>query len=59
MLILNISVEEIKETTEQAQTEANKKINQIKNIIQEHNIKNSNVQTKNMNVYPEYDYKDE
>jgi len=59
MLILNISVEEIKETTEQAQTEANKKINQIKNIIKEYDIKDSNIQTKNVNVYPEYDYKDE
>jgi len=59
MLTLNITVEETKETTEQAQTEVNKKTNQIKAIIKEYNIKDSDVQTKNINVYPEYDYREE
>lgn len=59
MLTLNITVEETKETTEQAQTEVNKKTNQIKEIIKEYDIKDSDVQTKNINVYPEYDYREE
>ncbi len=58
MLILNLSVEETKPTTAEAQAEVNKKINQIKDIIKKYDIKDSNVQTRNVNVYPEYDYKD-
>jgi uncharacterized protein YggE len=55
---LSISVEETKPTTAEAQKEVNKKINQIKEIIKNYKIKNSDVQSKNINVYPEYDYKD-
>lgn len=58
MLILNLSVEETQPTTAQAQAEVNKKINLIKDIIKKYDIKDSNVQTKNVNVYPEYDYKE-
>jgi len=57
-LTLSINVEETKPTTAEAQTEVNKKVNQIKEIIKEYKIKDSDVQTKNINVYPEYDYKD-
>ncbi len=56
MLILSISVEETKPTTETAQTEVNKKIAQIKDILKDNKIKNSDIQTQNINVYPEYDY---
>jgi len=58
ILTLSISVEETKPTTAEAQKEVNKKINQIKEIIKNYKIKNSDVQSKNINVYPEYDYKD-
>ncbi len=58
ILTLSINVEETKPTTAEAQTEVNKKVNQIKKIIKEYKIKDSDVQTKNINIYPEYDYKD-
>lgn len=58
ILILSLSVEERKDSTAEAQTEVNKKVNQIKEIIEKYKIKDSNVQTKNINVYPEYDYKE-
>lgn len=58
ILTLSINVEETKPTTAEAQKEVNKKVNQIKEIIKEYKIKDSNVQSKNINVYPEYDYKD-
>lgn len=56
MLILNLSAEETKLTTQEAQTEVNKKTNQIKDIIKKYNIKNSDIQTTNISVYPQYDY---
>lgn len=60
MLILNLSVEETRPTTQEAQTEVNKKTNQIKEIIKNNKIKDSDIQTTNVSVYPEYDYsKDE
>lgn len=58
VLTLNINVEETKKTTAEAQKEVNKKITQINKIIKNYKIKDSDVQTKNVNVYPEYDYKD-
>ena len=58
ILALNINIEETKSTTAEAQKEVNKKVNQIKEIIKNYKIKNSDVQSKNINVYPEYDYKD-
>ncbi len=56
MLILSLSVEETKPTTQAAQTEVNKKISQIKDILDSNKIKNSDVQTQNVSVYPEYNY---
>lgn len=58
ILALSINIEETKPTTAEAQKEVNKKVNQIKEIIKNYKIKNSDVQSKNINVYPEYDYKD-
>lgn len=58
MLILSLSVEETKPTTEAAQTEVNKKISQVKDILKKNKIKNSDIQTQNISVYPEYDYND-
>jgi len=57
-LILNIAVEETKDTTELAQTEVNKKINTIQEILESHKIKDGDIKTTNMNVYPDYDYKE-
>ena len=56
MLILSISVEETEATTQAAQTAVNKKIKQINDILDQKNIKNSDIQTQNISVYPEYDY---
>ncbi|HRX64084.1 MAG TPA: SIMPL domain-containing protein [Candidatus Absconditabacterales bacterium] len=58
ILILNIAVEETKDTTELAQTEVNKKINTIQEILESHKIKDGDIKTTNMNVYPDYDYKE-
>jgi len=57
ILILNLSVEETKKTTQEAQTKVNEKINKIKKILKNKKIKDSDIQTKNINIYPEYDYK--
>jgi len=56
MLILNLTAEERRSTTAEAQAEVNKKTNQIKDIIKKYKIKDSDIQTKNISVYPEYDY---
>lgn len=56
MLKLNINVEETELTTQEAQTQANIKIKEIKKILKDNKIKDSNVQTKNINVYPNYNY---
>jgi uncharacterized protein YggE len=56
MLILSLTAEETKPTTAEAQAEVNKKTNQIKDIIKKYKIKDSDIQTKNISVYPEYDY---
>jgi uncharacterized protein YggE len=59
MLILSLTAQETKPTTAEAQTEVNKKTNQIKEIIKKYKIKDSDIQTKNISVYPEYDYSKE
>ena len=57
MLILSLSVEETEKTTQEAQTKVNEKVNKIKKILKSKRIKDSDIQTTNINIYPEYDYK--
>ncbi len=55
MLIVNLSVSELADTTEKAQTQADEKVNKVKDILSGYTIPTNNVKTTNVNVYPEYD----
>lgn len=57
MLLLNIAVEETKSTTAEAQKIVNQKIDQIKAILKDQKIKDNDIKTKNISIYPEYDYR--
>lgn len=54
-LIISLRVEETAPTTKEAQATANEKIAQIKEIISQYDIQESDIQTTNMNVYEDYD----
>ena len=57
-LILYLRVEDTAETTAEAQKNVDEKVSQIKKIIKEYDIKDSDVKTTNMNVYEDYDWTD-
>lgn len=57
-LILNIRVEETEKTTALAQKQVDEKIGQIKTILENYKIKNSDIQTTYVNVYEAYDWTD-
>ena len=57
-LILYLRVEDTAETTAEAQKNVDEKVSQIKKIIKEYDIKDSDVKTTNMNVYEAYDWTD-
>ena len=57
-LILYLRVEDTADTTAEAQKNVNEKVVQIKEIIKEYDIKDSDVKTTNMNVYEAYDWTD-
>ncbi|MBU0626798.1 SIMPL domain-containing protein [Patescibacteria group bacterium] len=58
-LIISASVSELADSTKEAQTSANEKIEQIHKILADQDIDKKNVKTNNLNVYPEYDYREE
>jgi len=58
-LILYLRVEDTAETTAEAQKNVDEKVSQIREIIKEYNIKDSDVKTTNINVYEAYDWTDE
>lgn len=58
VLIINLNVSETAKTTKEAQNLANEKIEAIKKLIASYDIKDSDVQTTNMNVYEDYDRTD-
>ena len=56
MLVINVSVSELAATTDLAQTQANEKINQVKELLKAADIADKDIKTTNVNVYPEYDW---
>lgn len=55
MLVINVSVSELAASTELAQTQANDKVNKVKEILKAADIANKDIKTTNVNAYPEYD----
>lgn len=58
MLVINISVSELAASTELAQTQANEKVNKVKEILKAADIADKDIKTTNVNAYPEYDRSD-
>ncbi len=58
-LIINATVSELADTTKEAQEMANKKIAQLHKILAEQDIDKENIKTNRLNVYPEYDWKED
>jgi len=55
-MVISLSVNELWDTTQEAQTQTNTKINQVKEILSGHNIPASDIKTENVSVYEEYDW---
>jgi len=58
MLVINISVSEIADTTEQAQLQSNEKINKVREILKSMDIPEKDLKSTSVNVSPEYDRQD-
>ena len=57
-LILSFRVEETAPTTKEAQKNANEKIDKVKKIIKQYDVDAADIQTSNMNVYEQFDWRD-
>ena len=57
-LILSFRVEETAPTTKEAQKNANEKIDKVKEIIKKYDVEDADIQTSNMNVYEQFDWRD-
>ncbi len=55
-IILSVNIEETKKSTAEAQKAVNIKVNQIKDLIKKYKIKDSDIQSRNISVYPDYNY---
>lgn len=55
MLVINVSISELANTTELAQSQANEKVNKLKTILKAADVTDKDIKTTNVNVYPEYD----
>lgn len=55
MLIINLSVSELADTTEQAQTQSNEKVTKIMEILSGYHVPANQLKTTSVNVSPEYD----
>ncbi|MCF7812334.1 SIMPL domain-containing protein [Candidatus Gracilibacteria bacterium] len=53
---VNIGVSELGQTTKEAQDTANRKLNQILSILEEHDVSEKNIQTTNLSFSPEYEW---
>jgi len=56
MLVINVSISELAASTELAQTQANDKVNKLKEILKAADIADKDIKTTNVNAYPEYDW---
>jgi uncharacterized protein len=54
----NVTVSETEGTVESAQSETNKKVAQIRDILSENDIPDENIKTVSLNIYPEYEWKE-
>lgn len=55
MLVINLSVSEMADTTEQAQTQSNEKVNKLRELLSGFSIPEKDLKTTSVNVSPEYD----
>jgi len=55
MLVISVSISELAATTDLAQTQANDKVNKLKELLKAADIADKDIKTTNVNVYPEYD----
>jgi uncharacterized protein len=55
MLIINLSVSELADTTEKAQAQSNEKITKVRAMLSGMNIPEDNLKSTSVNVSPEYD----
>lgn len=58
MLVINVSISELAATTDLAQTQANDKVNKVKELLKAADIADKDIKTTNVNAYPEYDRSD-
>lgn len=58
MLTINVSISELADTTENAQAQSNEKLNALMNVLSGFAIPENSLKTTNVNVSPEYDWKD-
>lgn len=58
MLVINVSVSELGDTTEQAQTQSNEKMSELMAALSGFEIPEKDIKTTSVNNYPEYDRSD-
>ncbi len=56
MAELSITISELAPNSNDALTNANKKIDQVLNVLRANSIDSGDIQTSQLNIYPEYDY---
>jgi hypothetical protein len=59
MLVINASVSELADTTEQAQSQSNEKMNAVMLALSGFDIPEKDIKTTSVNNYPEYDRSEE
>lgn len=57
-MVISLAVSELGETTQDAQSVANTRLNQVKTILETYKIPSKDMQTTNLSIYPEYDWTD-
>lgn len=55
MLVINVSVSELADTTEEAQAKSNEKMDEVRTILSWFSIAEKDIKTTSVNTYPEYD----
>lgn len=58
MLVINLSISELADSTEAAQNQVNEKLSKLKEILKAADIADKDIKTLNVNSYPEYDRKE-
>jgi len=55
-MVISLSINELADTTQEAQTKSNTKVNAVNAILSGYNIPASNIKTESVSVYEEYDW---